>query len=475
VAGRARWLQRVTVRTRIAVVAAAAVAVAVALASAAGYVAVRRELLNQADANLRRQGTEILNALVRRGGRPDLGELQVISGVGGPLERSGLSNLVFFQVIQSDGIVILGDTTTPLPVSTDDLKVTSGQASYSIRTIDSPAFGGHARLLTVQVGPDLALQVATALGSVDHSLDSLSFILILVALSGVLLALLLGYVVARTSMRPVERLSTAAEHVAATQDLEATIEVSGDDELSRLAVSFNAMLAALAGSRRQQARLVSDAGHELRTPLTSLRTNIEVLMRVRDLPEQDRTELLADVTAQLEELTTLIEDLVDLARVDEQAREPEDVRLDVVVERALERARRRAPSLVFDAQVSDAMVRGQPTLLERAVLNVLDNAAKWSPPGAHVELAVVREGPSWRVSVRDHGPGISPEDLPRVFDRFYRAASARALPGSGLGLAIVNQVIRSHNGWVEVWTPPDGGTLVTLTIPALATPVTATR
>jgi len=276
-------------------------------------------------------------------------------------------------------------------------------------------------------------------------------------------------------MRPVERLSTAAEHVAATQDLEATIEVSGDDELSRLAVSFNAMLAALAGSRRQQARLVSDAGHELRTPLTSLRTNIEVLMRVRDLPEQDRTELLADVTAQLEELTTLIEDLVDLARVDEQAREPEEVRLDVVVERALERARRRAPSLVFDAQVGDAMVRGQPTLLERAVLNVLDNAAKWSPPGAHVELAVVREGPSWRVSVRDHGPGISPEDLPRVFDRFYRAASARALPGSGLGLAIVNQVIRSHNGWVEVWTPPDGGTLVTLTIPALATPVTATR
>jgi two-component system sensor histidine kinase MprB len=466
VADRARWLQRVTVRTRIAVVAAAAVAVAVALASTASYVAVRRGLVSEADANLRRQATQIVHALTQPG-HFDRGDLAAIAGVGGPLQRAGLNNIVYFQLLRSDGAVALGDVVKPLPFTDDDFRVTNGQLASTIRSIDDPAFGGHARLLTIQAGPNLALQVAAPLKSVDHTLNQLSLILILVALGGVGMALLLGYVVARTSMRPVERLTTAAEHVAATQDLDATIEVGGDDELSRLAVSFNAMLAALAGSRRQQARLVADAGHELRTPLTSLRTNIEVLIKVRELPELDRRELLGDVTAQLEELTTLIEDLVDLARVDEQTLEPEEVRLDVVVDRALERARRRAPSLVFDAQVGEAMVRGQPTLLERAVLNVLDNAAKWSPPGAHVELALQREGSSWRVLVRDHGPGIAPEDLPHVFDRFYRAANARALPGSGLGLAIVNQVIRSHNGYVEVWTPPDGGTLVTLTIPAL--------
>jgi two-component system, OmpR family, sensor histidine kinase MprB len=466
VADRARWLQRVTVRTRIAVVAAAAVAVAVAMASAASYLAVRRELLSQADTNLRRQASVIVHAL-NQPTRFDRGDqLAAIAGVGGPLQRSGLNN-VYFQVVRSDGVVFIGPMAKPLPVSDSDFRVTNGLVASTLRSFDDPAFGGHARLLTIQAGPSFALQVATPLNSVDHTLSQLSLILLLVAAGGVGLALLLGYVVARTSMRPVERLTTAAEHVAATQDLEATIDVSGDDELSRLAVSFNAMLAALAASRRQQARLVADAGHELRTPLTSLRTNIEVLIKVRDLPESDRRELLSDVTAQLEELTTLIEDLVDLARVDEQSLEPEDVRLDLVVERALERARRRAPSLVFDAHVGEAMVRGQPTLLERAVLNVLDNAAKWSPPGAHVELAVQREDSSWRVSVRDHGPGIAPEDLPHVFDRFYRAANARALPGSGLGLAIVNQVVRSHNGRVEVWTPPDGGTLVILTIPAV--------
>jgi two-component system, OmpR family, sensor histidine kinase MprB len=454
------------------VVAAAAVAVAVALASAAGYVAVRQELVHQADANLRSQANQVLHALIQpgRGGHVDFGELATITGVGGPLERSGLNTIVYFQVIQSNGAVLIGDTTPSLPVSKDDLRVTTGDLTDAIRTINRSSLGGDTRLLTIRVGPDLALQVATPLTSVAHSLHKLSVILIIVALSGVLVALLLGYVVARTSMRPVERLTTAAEHVAATQDLEATIDVSGDDELSRLAVSFNAMLAALAGSRRQQARLVADAGHELRTPLTSLRTNIEVLIRVRDLPERDRTELLADVTGQMEELTTLIEDLVDLARVDEQTLEPEDVRLDAVLERALERARRRAPSLVFDAYAGPALVRGQPTLLERAVLNVLDNAAKWSPPGAHVEVVLQQEGTNWRVSVRDHGPGISADDLPHVFDRFYRAANARALPGSGLGLAIVNQVIRSHNGFVGVWTPPDGGTVVTLTIPALEVP-----
>ncbi len=357
-----------------------------------------------------------------------------------------------------------------LPVTSSDLAVASGQLGDATHTATGPGDIGAVRIYTVPVntnqGP-AALQVALPLKDVEHTLHQLALVLFLVAACGIGLALVLGYLVARSSLRPVERLTQAAEHVAATQDLEATIDVTGDDELARLAASFNAMLAALAASRHQQAQLVADAGHELRTPLTSLRTNIEVLLKMGDLPEVDRQALLEDVTGQLGELTTLVGDLVELAREDEQQPEPQDLRLDEIVDRALERARRRAPTLRFTAHIERSMVRGQPALLERAVLNVLDNAAKWSPPGADVNVWLTRDGPSWRLQVQDHGPGIAPDDLPHVFERFYRAPSARALPGSGLGLAIVNQVVRSHGGSVGIYSPPGAGALVTIALPAL--------
>jgi two-component system sensor histidine kinase MprB len=448
--------------------AAVAVALVVAIASVAGYAYVRKQLYNQVDDGLRRQASQILTAAPHAHSLDDLGL---------PNQRSSLRGAIIYQLLTPDGNVVGGDTGQEMPYSPADLALAAGQRGSSIRTIHTAAAGGHARVLTVFFGTvvllpsptpqNVALQLATPLHSVDRTLGDLAAVLILVSIGGIVMALFLGYLVARTSLRPVRRLTAAAAHVAATQDLNAQIEVTGDDELSRLAASFNAMLAALSDSRHQQAALVADAGHELRTPLTSLRTNIEVLIKMRDLPEADRQALLADVTAQLEELTTLVGDLVELAREDEQKPEPQDVRLDVVVERALERARRRAAWLPFDAYVEPALVRGQPALLERAVLNVLDNAAKWSPAGAHVEVALQRDGSNWRLSVRDHGPGIAPEDVPHIFDRFYRAANARALPGSGLGLAIVNQVVQSHGGWVAVYTPPDGGTLITLSIPSL--------
>jgi two-component system sensor histidine kinase MprB len=447
--------------------AAVAVALVVAAASALGYLYVRKQLYNQVDDGLRRQASQILTAAPHA---------HTLEELGLPNQRSSLRGAIIYQLLAPDGSVVSGDTGQEIPFTTADLGVAGGQRGTTLRTIHSEAVGGHARVLTVffgtvvtppQTPQNVALQLATPLHSVDRTLGDLATVLLLVSIGGVIVALSLGYAVARTSLRPVRRLTAAAEHVAATQDLSATIEVTGDDELSRLARSFNSMLAALSASRHQQAQLVADAGHELRTPLTSLRTNIEVLIKMRDLPEADRQALLEDVTAQLGELTTLVGDLVELAREDEQKPEPQDVRLDVVVERALERARRRAAWLSFDAYVETALVRGQPALLERAVLNVLDNAAKWSPAGAHVEVALQRDGPAWRLAVRDHGPGIAPEDLPHIFDRFYRASNARALPGSGLGLAIVNQVVQSHGGWVAVYSPPDGGTLITLTLPAL--------
>ena len=246
-----------------------------------------------------------------------------------------------------------------------------------------------------------------------------------------------------------------------TRDLSRRIDASGSDELSRLAATFNTMLGALEDSARAQRQLVSDASHELRTPLTSLRTNIEVLARDEALPPGEREQLLRDVTEQLTEMTALIAELVELARGDQVPNDPEDVRLDLVTADAIERTRRNRPGVSFKPDLEETMIRGVPSTIERAVSNLLDNAAKWSPPGGEIEVTV-RDGD---VVVRDHGPGIDADDLPFVFDRFYRAPSARPMPGSGLGLAIVRQVAEAHGGTVTAEPAEGGGTLMRLTLP----------
>jgi two-component system, OmpR family, sensor histidine kinase MprB len=453
---RSAWVQRIGFRTRVALVAAAAVGIAIALASTVAYLIVRHELYAQADTQLRRQA-----AAASRAG---LGALRAQGAIPG----NNLGGTITYQIITADGRVIGGTTDPPIAVSAPDQAVASGSRDQALYTVGRPRNENHARVLTVPASPSgFAVQLVRSLSDVDHTLRQLELLLFLVAACGIGLALVLGYLVSRTSLRPVRRLTAAAEQVAATQQLDQRIEVVGDDELARLASSFNAMLAALAESRHQQAQLVADAGHELRTPLTSLRTNIEVLMKVRDLPAVERQSLLDDVQAQLEELTTLVGDLVELAREDELDVEPQEVHFDVIVERAIDRARRRAPSVTFATDLQPGLVRGQPALLERAILNVLDNAAKWSPPGSHVDIGLTRNGAGWELAVKDQGPGIAPDDLPHVFDRFYRAPSARALPGSGLGLAIVRQVVEAHGGTVQASSPPGGGTLIEVELPAV--------
>ena len=218
------------------------------------------------------------------------------------------------------------------------------------------------------------------------------------------------------------------------------------------------MLGALEESDRARSQLVADASHELRTPLTSLRTNIEVLASDRELPAGERERLLSDVIEQLGEMTTLISELIELARAEQQQASdaPEDVRLDLLVSDAVERARRNRPGVEFKTDLEESLIYGVPETLDRALGNLLDNAAKWSPPDGEVEVAVHRG----EVTVRDHGPGIAEEDLPYVFDRFYRASSARGLPGSGLGLAIVRQVAQAHGGTVVAERAEGGGTLM---------------
>ncbi|MGH3336415.1 MAG: sensor histidine kinase, partial [Nocardioides sp.] len=310
--------------------------------------------------------------------------------------------------------------------------------------------------------------IAQSLEGQEQVLAQLGVVMLLFGLAGVIAAGVAGWTVARNGLRPVRRLTAAVEDNARTEDLN-PLPVEGDDEIARLTIAFNQMLTALAASRDRQRRLVADAGHELRTPLTSLRTNLDLLAQADgsdDLPEEARAELLSDVRAQIEELTTLIGDLVELAREEPMTHVVEPLDLAEVVDRAVARVRRRAPTIAFDVKADPWWVVGEGLALERAMTNLLDNAAKWSPPDGVVTVRI-SEGV---LTVDDEGQGISDDDLPHVFDRFYRAEESRSMPGSGLGLSIVRQVVERHSGSVTAGRCPSGGSRFTIRLPGSATP-----
>jgi two-component system sensor histidine kinase MprB len=430
-------------RARLALVAAAAVALAVVLASVVVYVVVRDQLRSTVDDSLRERAHEISKQPLDR----------VFGGPGPAFGEAG----GYPQLVSAGGETLRPrDQTTPLPVTPRVLEVAAGNRNAYFS--DTHVRGVHLRVLTFPYLPGYALQVARPLTETDDSLAQIRLFLFLIAAGGIAVAAALGLAVSRAALAPVRRLTTATENVTETGDLSERIDARGQDELSRLAVSFNTMLGALEESTRKQRQLVADASHELRTPLTSLRTNIEVLAGGRRLPAAERKRLLSDVVEQLTEMTTLIAELIDLARAGQQPAEPEDVRLDLLAEEAVERARRNRPEVTFKTELDESLVSGVPETIERAVANLLDNAAKWSPPGGEVDVTV-SDG---TVSVRDRGPGIDDEDLPYVFDRFYRARSARGMPGSGLGLAIVRQVAEAHGGDVVAERAEGGGTRITL-------------
>ena len=456
-------------RGRIILAAAAAFAVAIVAASALTYLGVRAALGNDVDAALRARVARIPRA-AREGPLP--------GNVAEDTARRGPTVLTtpdaYLQFVNVDGSVLARPADAPpaLPVDARTKAVAAGTRRAFMS--DADVAGVHVRLITAPLRPGVAIQAARSVDEVDHTLHHVGAILALVAAAGVALAGALGWIVARTALRPLSRLSDTVEHVAATRDLTRRIEVRGDDEVARLAGRFNEMMAALEQSRRAQRQLVADASHELRTPLTSLRTNIEVLARDAGMPAAERESLLGDLVGQLEDLTVLVADLVDLAREEERlggdgAGSPdlEEVRLDAVVERAVERARRHAPLLTFRTDLEPVVVNGVPERLDRAVVNLLDNAVKWSPPGQVVEVRVT----GGDVIVRDHGPGIDPADLPFVFDRFYRAPAARGVPGSGLGLAIVRQVAESHGGEVTASAADGGGAVLRLSLRPAGTAV----
>jgi two-component system sensor histidine kinase MprB len=444
-------------RARLTLAAAAAVAVAVVGTSGVTYVLVRNELRGQVDETLRTRAHDLP------------AQLDIISDPRGEqflgLRPERFGGVAFFtQLVARDGAVITPPNASgKLPVSARARRAAAGE-------IDTPFYedarveGTHVRVLTLPLGQGYAVQIARSLEEVDKALSRISRYLIALALAGIALAAGLGLLVARAVLAPVQRLTRTAEQVSETRDLSRRIDAYGTDELSRLATTFNTMLGALEESARAQRQLVSDASHELRTPLTSLRTNIEVLARDKKLPAGEREKLLRDVTEQLTEMTALIAELVELARGDQAPADPEDVRLDLLTLDAIERTRRNRPGVSFKPELEESMVRAVPATIERAISNLLDNAAKWSAPDGEVEVSV-HDG---EVVVRDHGPGIDPDDLPYVFDRFYRAPAARGMPGSGLGLAIVRQVAETHGGTITAEPAEGGGTRMRLRLPPAA-------
>jgi two-component system sensor histidine kinase MprB len=373
-----------------------------------------------------------------------------------------------WQIVDSSGAVVSA-TDNPLPVTALSREVAAGQTRWRPAQEQVSIGGEDYRMLTMALAGGGAVQVAIDEGDSQRTLVLLALLLAVGCVIGIGAAAFVGRAVARAGLLPVERLTSAVEDVAATTDLTRPIEVTGDDEVARLGRSVNTMLAAIDSSRRAQRALVEDAGHELRTPLTSIRTNVELLLAVERqpglahrLPPEERAKLLEDLDAQVRELATLTTELVELAREETTREEPEPVELGDVVTAAINRVRIRAPGLTFRSNLSPVTVTGRPSELERMVVNVLDNAAKWSPPGGEVTTTLTGDG---TLTVSDTGPGISEDDLPFVFDRFYRATAARSMPGSGLGLAIVAQTAAQHGGTVAAGPNEPDGTTVTIKLP----------
>ncbi len=445
----------VSLRGRVTAMAAIVVGIAVALLAASAFFVVQNALYREVDTQLQNRA----DTLISRTNVLNSNDLQQ-----GLAASALFSNDLRVAFVSADGAKRISLVGQEPPVDGPEIAVAQGRASASLRT------GGDFRVLAQRADNGITLVLAQSLQPTRDVLARLATVLALVGAAGVLLAVVAGAAVGRAGLRPVARLTAAAERVAATDEL-SPIPVTGDDELARLTQSFNRMLAAVGESRERQRRLVADAGHELRTPLTSLRTNMELLAATnrpgaRALADTDRAELLADVEAQIEELSTLVGDLIELAREDAPAVVRERLDLADLVERALERARRRRGEIEFVAYLQPWSVLGDPGGLERAVLNVLDNAAKWSPAGEQVQVQLAQvDGANAELTVADAGAGIAEADRALVFERFYRSTSSRSMPGSGLGLAIVKQVVAKHGGAVRAEASERGGALIRVRLP----------
>lgn len=452
------WHYRRSLASRVTLLTTIAVGLSVAFLASGVYVTARMQLQSQLD-----------DSLVSRARA--VARLEVLGYQDGPVTNVALVasdvRLAVLDTTVDPPVQDPADGGAALPLSTPELDVARGDSPQSVRTV-TMSDGDYRLAAYPGRTPGVAVIIAQPLAQQEKVLARLGGVSLVFGLLGVLGAGIAGWAVARNGLRPVRKLTSRVEEIAMTEDLTTPLPVEGDDEIARLATAFNTMLISLDASRDRQRRLVTDAGHELRTPLTSLRTNVDLLTQVaqdeRNLDPQARDELLTDIRAQIDELTTLIGDLTELARDEPLAPVVGEVDLRDIVDIAVGRVRRRAVDATFDVETHGWDVVGEAGSLERAVTNLLDNAAKWSPPGGTVTVRLV----DGVLTVDDQGPGIAEADRTNVFDRFWRAEESRTMPGSGLGLSIVWQVAERHSGSVSAEAAPGGGARLVLRLPGRA-------
>jgi two-component system sensor histidine kinase MprB len=462
----------VSLRGRITgAVAIAVAAVAVGL-SVTGYLSTRSHLIGEVHSELRSRAAPFLQP--HNQGAGNAGGQGGGGGRGhffGPGHGDGIPSNPplggapgYFESVSPSGQVVAGDGRTPqLPVDAAVLKIARQASGSFFRS--TTVRGTHVEVLTIGDRYDHhAIEVALPLTSVDSVLNGLLLTYGLLIAGGVVLAGLLGALIARSAVAPIERFSEKTEQVTSALDRPARLEETGAAELRRLAASFNETLDALERSIAAQRHLIADASHELRTPMAALRSNIQIFLQSHRLPAQEREDLQEAIVAELDELTQLVSDVLELARGSAPSEHTESLELDVIVRDAVARAQRRAPQMDFRLDLEPTMIINSPDRVSRAVTNLIDNARKWSPPDGAVE-ATLRDG---ELTVRDRGPGFKAADLAHVFDRFYRADEARRMPGSGLGLAIVKQAAEAHGGAVTASNAVDGGAIVRISFGPLS-------
>lgn len=441
--------------------ATTAVLVVVVLGSLATYLVAYNSLVGSVDVTLNAQAVAVARS-----------SYQTLEN--GCTATAGSCQQVVFPTGASDPYA----TPMPLPVTDAVRSVADSQGRAPAVFFSTTVNGTAVRQIVMALTPGFeytdgsvpvglqtggAFQLTTSLTGVNQELRHLAYALWLIVLVGITVAILLGLAVGRTVLRPLNSLTGTVEELADTTDVSRRLDPGGPDELGRLRRAFNRLLVALDTSRESQRQLVLDASHELRTPLTSLRTNMEVARRLEELAPEEREILINDVLTQMDELTSLVGDLAELARGEQPNIVRQPVRLDLIVQEAVGAATThgRSRGVTFEAAVAPCWVAGSSSRIERAVDNLLDNALKWSPDGGVVEVAC-SEG---TLFVRDHGPGVDDSDVDFIFDRFYRAPGARGRPGSGLGLAIVAQVAREEGGTVAVYHAEGGGALFRFSLP----------
>ena len=445
-----------SLRRRLAIGAAIAVAIAVAAASLSAYLVTSTRLRDDVDTQLVDQATRAV-----REGRLDARPAGPLGG-----DRHGRDRIsgaqLYAQIVTATGSARgLGGEAAVLPVSDDDRAVAAG--THPVYFWDADVEGVALRGITAPLGGGTAIEIARPVDEINSVLSGLGIILLIVSGAGILLGGGLAWFITGRALRPVTDFTEETEGLADAGDLSRRLPEGGDDEIGRLARVFNGTLDQLESSADAQRRLVADASHELRTPLASLRANIEVLQQPGTLPPEDHEALLRDVVEQTDELAALVTDIVHAGETDVPVDEAQDVRLDEIVVAAIERIQRLHPGTTVLTDLSATVVDGVPERLNRLVANLLDNAVKWSPPDRPIEVRLHGR----TLTVRDHGPGFADDDLPHVFERFYRSTESRGMPGSGLGLSIVRQVADMHGATASAGNAAGGGAVMTVVFPPL--------